>query len=198
MKFSTLPRLHRKFASFAAVLLIVPIGVACGSDVPETVAETPAEEPTSSEDTAADATSETIVDVAVANGSFDTLVTAVQAADLVETLSSEGPYTVFAPTDEAFAALPEGVLDQLLLPENKDTLTQILTYHVISAEVPSSAVETGAVPSVAGEELNVVADESGVTVNDATVVAADVMASNGIIHVIDAVLLPPSLDLSSL
>ena len=95
-------------------------------------------------------------------------------------------------------ALPICVLDQLLLPENKDTLTQILTYHIISAEVPSSAVETGAVPSVAGEELNVVADESGVTVNDATVVAADVMASNGIIHVIDAVLLPPSLDLSSL
>ncbi|MEO0409301.1 MAG: fasciclin domain-containing protein, partial [Cyanobacteria bacterium P01_A01_bin.135] len=169
-------------------------------DAPETASAPPAEAPTSSEPVAAapESTSGTIVDVAIANGSFDTLVAAVQAADLAGTLSAEGPYTVFAPTDEAFAALPEGVLNKLLLPENQAALTQILTYHVIPAEVPASAVETGAVASASGEELNIVAGESGVTVNDATVVATDVMASNGIIHVIDTVLLPPSLDLAAL
>ena len=203
MKFSILSQRFSRLAGFAAVLLIVPVGIACTSEAPEAVSDPAAEtspEPTESEETAAapDAASDTIVDVAIANGSFETLVAAVQAADLAETLSAEGPYTVFAPTAEAFAALPEGVLDTLLLPENKATLVQILTYHVVPAEVPSSAVETGAVESVAGEELNLVVDGSGVTVNDATVVTADVMASNGVIHVIDSVLLPPSLDLSAL
>ncbi|MGF1515931.1 MAG: fasciclin domain-containing protein [Elainellaceae cyanobacterium] len=201
MKFSILSQPYSKLVGLASTLLILPFAVACNSETPETVSETPAEAPASSEEETAatpEAEPATIVDVAAANGSFNTLVSAVEAADLAGTLSSEGPYTVFAPTDEAFAALPEGVLDSLLLPENEEALTQILTYHVIAAEVPSSAVETGAVASVAGEELNIVADESGVTVNDATVVATDVMASNGIIHVIDAVLLPPSLDLTSL
>ncbi|MDB9527138.1 fasciclin domain-containing protein [Oscillatoria sp. CS-180] len=200
MKLSILFQRFSRLAGFAAVLLIVPVAVACTGEAPEAASDTTAEtapEPTESEETAA-AASDTIVDVAVANGSFDTLVAAVQAADLAGTLSAEGPYTVFAPTDDAFAALPEGVLDALLLPENKDTLTQILAYHVVPAEVPASAVETGAVASVAGEDLNLVADGSGVMVNDATVITADVMASNGIIHVIDSVLLPPSLDLSAL
>ncbi|MEB3212224.1 MAG: fasciclin domain-containing protein [Leptolyngbyaceae bacterium] len=138
------------------------------------------------------------MDVAIANGSFETLVAAVQSAGLAETLSSDGPFTVFAPTDEAFAALPEGVLDALLLPENQEILTQILTYHVLSGEVPSSDVATGTVETVAGEDLEIVADESGVTVGSATVVMPDVEASNGVIHVIDTVLLPPSLDLSTL
>ncbi|MEM6838409.1 MAG: fasciclin domain-containing protein [Cyanobacteria bacterium P01_C01_bin.120] len=203
MKFSILFQRFSRLAGFAAVLLVVPVAVACTSEAPDAASETTAEtasEPTDGEETAAapDAASGTIVDVAVANGSFETLVAAVQAADLAGTLSAEGPYTVFAPTDDAFAALPEGVLDALLLPENKDTLTQILAYHVVPAEVPASAVETGAVASVAGEDLNLVADGSGVMVNEATVVTADVMASNGVIHVIDSVLLPPSLDLSAL
>ncbi|MDG1392121.1 fasciclin domain-containing protein [Ilumatobacter sp.] len=140
----------------------------------------------------------TIVDVAVEAGSFNTLVAAVTAADLAETLSGEGPFTVFAPTDEAFAALPAGLVDALLLPENKDALVAVLTYHVLGAEVPSSDVATGAVATLQGEEIELVASDDGVTVNGANVIAVDVEASNGVIHVIDAVLVPPSIDPSTL
>ena len=140
----------------------------------------------------------TIVDVAVEAGSFNTLVAAVTAADLAETLSGEGPFTVFAPTDEAFAALPAGLVDALLLPENKDALVAILTYHVLGAEVPSSDVTTGPVATLEGEDIDLVVSADGVTVNGADVVAVDVEASNGVIHVIDAVLVPPSIDPSTL
>ena len=140
----------------------------------------------------------TIVDVAVEAGSFNTLVAAVTAADLAETLSGEGPFTVFAPTDEAFAALPAGLVDALLLPENKDALVAVLTYHVLGAEVPSSDGATGAVATLQGEEIELVASDDGVTVNGANVIAVDVEASNGVIHVIDAVLVPPSIDPSTL
>ena len=104
----------------------------------------------------------------------------------------------FAPTDEAFEALPEGVLEQLLLPENQEALTSILTYHVVPGEVPASEIESGPVPTAEGGEVDVTADGGTVTVNGATVVEPDVMASNGVIHVIDQVLLPPTLDLSTL
>lgn len=134
-----------------------------------------------------------IVGVAVENGSFKTLVAAVQAAGLVETLSGEGPFTVFAPTDAAFAALPAGTVESLLKPENKDTLINILTYHVVAGNVPSSAVSTGKVKAVNGAELSIVAGASGVQVNGANVVIADVFASNGVIHVVDKVILPPSM-----
>ena len=140
----------------------------------------------------------TIVDVAVEAGSFNTLVAAVTAADLAETLSGEGPFTVFAPTDEAFAALPAGLVDALLLPENKDALVAVLTYHVLGAEVPSSDVATGSVETLQGEEIELVDSDDGVTVNGANVIAVDVEASNGVIHVIDAVLVPPSIDPSTL
>ncbi len=133
----------------------------------------------------------TIVDVAAENGSFDTLVQAVQAAGLVDTLSSEGPFTVFAPTDEAFANLPDGALDALLLPENQDLLTEILTYHVVPDAVMSEDLAPGAVPSLNGD-LAVNVTPEGVSVNDASVIQPDVEASNGIIHVIDQVLIPPS------
>lgn len=137
----------------------------------------------------------TIVDVAVGAGTFNTLVAAVTAADLAETLSAEGPYTVFAPTDDAFAALPEGLVDALLLPENKDALVAILTYHVLGAEVPSSDVAAGDVETVQGESITLaVGDDGSVMVNDATVIAVDVEADNGVIHVIDSVLVPPSID----
>ncbi|PZO54855.1 MAG: fasciclin [Phormidesmis priestleyi] len=183
--------------------MILPVAVACGgqsTDVAiDPAADTTAEMPaTEAPATDSAAMGETIVDVAAANGSFNTLVAAVQSAGLAETLSSEGPYTVFAPTDDAFAALPAGTLDKLLLPENQEVLAQILSYHVVSGEVPSSDVETGMVETVEGSDLDVVANESGVTVNDAKVVQPDVVASNGVIHVIDSVLLPPSLDLSTL
>jgi uncharacterized surface protein with fasciclin (FAS1) repeats len=141
----------------------------------------------------------TIVDVAVGAGTFNTLVAAVTAADLAETLSGEGPFTVFAPTDEAFAALPEGLVDALLLPENKDTLVAILTYHVLGAEVPSSDVASGDVETLEGESITItVGDDGSVMVNDATVTAVDVEASNGVIHVIDGVLVPPSIDVTTL
>ncbi len=139
----------------------------------------------------------TIVDVAVANGSFDTLVAAVTAADLVETLSSPGPFTVFAPTDDAFAALPAGLVDALLLPENKATLAKILTYHVVSGEVMAADVTDGDVATVEGQTV-ALSTADGVTVNGANVIIADVPASNGVIHAIDAVLLPPDVDAAAL
>lgn len=142
--------------------------------------------------------SKTIVATAIANDSFDTLVVAVQAAGLVDTLNAAGPYTVFAPTDEAFLALPAGVLDKLLQPENKEVLAKILTYHVIAGNVPASAVQTGPAPSVEGANLNLTASGGKVTVNGTDVVQADVVTSNGVIHVIDTVLLPPDVDLSKL
>jgi uncharacterized surface protein with fasciclin (FAS1) repeats len=139
----------------------------------------------------------TIVDVAVGAGNFSTLVAAVTAADLVETLSGTGPFTVFAPTDEAFAALPAGVLDALLLPENKAVLAQILTYHVVPGTVMAADVTDGEVATVEGQNITL-STASGVTVNGATVVATDVLASNGVIHAIDAVILPPGVDVAKL
>ncbi len=134
-----------------------------------------------------------IVDVAVANGSFTTLVAAVQAADLVDTLRGDGPFTVFAPTDEAFAALPDGTLDSLLLPENKDQLTQILTYHVLAGKVMAGDIAGKQLEAdtVANIKLPIDATD-GVVVGGANVVTADVAASNGVIHVVDAVILPPT------
>ena len=139
----------------------------------------------------------TIVEVAASNPDFETLVAAVTAAGLAETLSGEGPFTVFAPTDEAFDALPEGVLDALLLPENKDALTSILTYHVVSGEVMAADVTAGDVPTVEGSTIAITTD-GGVKVNEANVTATDVDASNGVIHVIDAVLVPPTVDVAAL
>ncbi|WP_029063767.1 fasciclin domain-containing protein [Labrenzia sp. DG1229] len=134
-----------------------------------------------------------IVDTAVGAGSFNTLVDAVQAAGLVETLKGEGPFTVFAPTDEAFAALPEGTVENLLKPENKDQLVAILTYHVVPGKVMSSDIagKKAEVASVQGDKISVDATD-GVKVDGAKVVTADIETSNGVIHVIDAVILPKS------
>jgi len=132
-----------------------------------------------------------IVDTAVAAGSFTTLVAAVQAAGLVETLKGEGPFTVFAPTDAAFAALPAGTVEDLLKPENKDKLAAILTYHVVSGKVMSTDLTEGMkAASVQGGELTITLD-GGAKVNGATVSTADIEATNGVIHVIDSVILPP-------
>lgn len=135
----------------------------------------------------------TIADVAKDAGTFNTLLAAADAADLSSVLSdpAAGPFTVFAPTDEAFAALPKPVLDYLLKPENKDLLTRVLSYHLVSGKVLAADVKTGAVASVESGDLNLVAGEDGkVTVNGANVVTADIEASNGVIHVIDKVLVP--------
>ena len=132
-----------------------------------------------------------IVDTAVSAGQFNTLVAAVEAAGLVTTLKGDGPFTVFAPTDEAFAALPEGTVENLLKPENKDQLIAVLTYHVVPGKIMSSDIAGTAtmVESVQGSELDVNATD-GVTVDGATVVTADIETDNGVIHVIDRVVLP--------
>lgn len=133
-----------------------------------------------------------IVAIASEGETFKTLVKALQAAELVETLQGEGPFTVFAPTDEAFAALPEGTLEDLLKPENKAKLAEVLTYHVVAGKAISTELKDGEVETVQGSKVMVKVAEGKVTVNDATVVTADVEASNGVIHVIDKVILPPA------
>lgn len=135
-----------------------------------------------------------IVDTAVSAGSFNTLVAAVKAAGLVNTLKGEGPFTVFAPTDEAFAKLPAGTLESLLKPENKGKLAAILTYHVVPGKVMSGDIagKSLKVATVQGSKVSVDA-MSGVKIDKANVVKADVITSNGVIHVIDAVILPPSM-----
>lgn len=137
--------------------------------------------------------SNTIVDVASSSQSFNTLVQAAQAAGLVNTLSGEGPYTVFAPTDEAFNQLPDGALDYLLQPENQDLLQQVLTYHVVPGEVTANEITSGPVEAVGGGLAVRVTDDGRVIVNNASVVNADIQASNGVIHAVNRVLLPETL-----
>ncbi len=193
-----------RLAAVAAVAGLVVLS-ACGSDsndadeaaeTTEAPVATEGEDMTETTDDMADEPG-TIVDVAVAAGSFETLVAAVTAADLVETLSGEGPFTVFAPTDDAFAALPEGLVDCLLLEENVDALTAILTYHVVAGEVMSTDLTDGPVATVQGEDIAVDVTDGVVLNETVTVAAADVDASNGVIHVIDGVLVPPSIDVAA-
>jgi len=133
-----------------------------------------------------------IVDTAVEAGQFETLAAALGAAGLVDTLKGKGPFTVFAPTDDAFAKLPEGTVDNLLKPENKDQLTAILTYHVVPGSVMAAdVVKLSEAETVNGKKVNIKTEGDSVMINDAKVVSADVAASNGVIHVIDAVILPP-------
>ena len=141
----------------------------------------------------AHAAEQDIVDTAVSAGQFETLAAALNAAGLVETLKGPGPFTVFAPTDEAFAKLPAGTVENLLKPENKDQLTAILTYHVVPGEVMAAdVVKLKEAKTVNGKMLGVKANADGVMVNDAKVTATDIEASNGVIHVIDTVILPPN------
>ena len=141
---------------------------------------------------AADQKAKDIVDVAVGAGSFKTLVAAVKAADLVGTLKGDGPFTVFAPTDKAFSKLPKGTLESLLKPENKKKLQDILTYHVVAAKVPASKVKAGKVAMVNKKHAKISIKNGKVMIDKANVVKTDVMASNGVIHVIDQVILPPT------
>jgi uncharacterized surface protein with fasciclin (FAS1) repeats len=178
--------MKKRIAAVAAASMLVL--AACGSD--DSTSDTTAAPST----TVAEAG--TIVEVASANDDFSTLVQAVTAADLATTLSGDGPFTVFAPTNAAFAALPAGLLEKLLLPENKDVLVAILTYHVVAGEVMAADVTAGDVASVQGENITVTTD-GGVKVNTANVVTTNVDASNGVIHVIDAVIVPPSIDVAA-
>ncbi|NNF01907.1 MAG: fasciclin domain-containing protein [Bacteroidia bacterium] len=135
-----------------------------------------------------------IVDLAVSDGQLSTLVAALKAADLTEVLDGQGPFTVFAPTDAAFAALPEGTIDELLKPENKDKLVKILTYHVIPGRVESTDLKDGqTVASVEGSNIMVETNSKVVKINDALVVKADQRATNGVIHFIDRVIIPPNI-----
>jgi len=132
-----------------------------------------------------------IVDTAVANGNFTTLAAALEAGGLIETLKSDGPYTVFAPTDEAFAKLPDGTVEMLLLPENKDKLVAILTYHVVPGKVSAAeVVKLDSAPTANGADLAIIVRDDSVFVNDSRVVMTDIYASNGVIHVVDTVILP--------
>ena len=159
-------------ASKAAVVLTV-IGLAIGS-------------------TFARATNQDIVDTAISAGQFKTLAAALQAADLVGTLKGAGPFTVFAPTDAAFAKLPAGTVESLLKPENKEKLTAILTYHVVPGAVKAEQVtKLDEAKTVNGAMVKVSTEDGKVMINNATVVKADIGASNGVIHVIDKVILPP-------
>ena len=178
--------------TLAALAAVSVLGLsACGADSTAEDTTTTVAESTMTEEPG------TIVEVASASEDFKTLVAAVTAAGLGETLSGEGPFTVFAPTDAAFAALPAGILDKLLLPENKETLTKILTYHVLGSKVMAADVKAGKVATVEGSEITIDTMD-GVKVDDATVTATDVAASNGVIHVIDKVIIPASVDVSKL
>ena len=173
--------------AFAAALLFA----ACSSDGDDesaTTTEAPTETTAAPDDAAAEAN---IVETAVAAGDFTTLVTAVEAADLAGTLSGEGPYTVFAPTDAAFEALPAGTLDDLLA--DPEALANVLTYHVVDGDVMAADLSDGMeVEALNGETLTITIDGDTVKVNDATVTTADIVTSNGVIHVIDTVLVPAS------
>ena len=134
-----------------------------------------------------------IVDTAVAAGSFNTLAKALQSAGLVDTLKGKGPFTVFAPTDEAFAKLPAGTVETLLKPENKAKLTRLLTYHVVSGNVTAAQVtKMTSAKAVSGDAIAIKAGDGSVMVNDAKVTQADIAATNGVIHVIDTVIMPPA------
>jgi uncharacterized surface protein with fasciclin (FAS1) repeats len=184
--------MKKSLIALVAVSALFLTGCAAAAEEPDT-------QPSATEEMTQEtpATMGDIVAVASETSDFSTLVAAVTAADLVTTLQGTGPFTVFAPTNEAFAALPAGVLDALLKPENVGVLTQILTYHVVSGAVLAADVVAGDVTTVEGQSL-VLATDAGVTVNGVPVATADVMASNGVIHVIGTVLLPPGLDVSTL
>ena len=132
-----------------------------------------------------------IVDTAVAAAQFNTLAAALDAAGLIDTLKGDGPFTVFAPTDEAFAKLPEGTVESLLQPENRDKLVAILTYHVVPGKVlAKDVVDLDAATTVNGSDISIAVDGGSVRIDNATVVATDIAASNGVIHVIDSVIMP--------
>ena len=173
-------------ASFSAFLLL-----SCNSEANKTTEMTPVDTVKKEEVAAAPAAPKNIVDVAIGSPDHTTLVAALTAAGLVETLKGAGPFTVFAPTNAAFSALPAGTVDGLLKPENKEKLTKILTYHVVAGAIKAADLKDGQkVKTLQGEELTVSIKAGKVMINGANVTAADLIGSNGVVHVIDAVLMP--------
>ncbi len=192
-------KLNMKLAALPLAGVMALGLVACGDDkddAAKTTTTKASEITTTTKMAATDEMSKDIVDTAVAAGSFETLAAALGAADLVDTLKGEGPFTVFAPTDDAFAALPEGTVETLLKPENKATLAGILTYHVVGGKVMAADLKDGqVVKTVQGESLTVKIADGKVSLTDAkggvsNVTTADVAASNGVIHIIDTVVMP--------
>ncbi len=164
-----------------------PLNSRCAGGASSAVTAAPADKTASME------SSKNIVEIASENGSFKTLTAALKAADLITVLEGAGPFTVFAPTDDAFAALPKGTVETLLKPENKSKLVKILTYHVLPQKAVSSGLTSTDVATVEGSNVKIKVGDSGVMVNDAKVAKADIMAKNGVIHVIDKVILPPGI-----
>lgn len=186
-----------KFLAAVAGFSLIATTAACAgpnsdsATVDETPSATAPEGQVGEDPMAAGSTAATVDQVVSEDDSFSTLNAAIQAAGLEATLSGTGPYTVFAPTNEAFEALPAGTVEQLLLPENKAALQQLLSYHVVPGNVTSADITPGEVETVEGSPVTIAVDGSDVTVGEATVVEADILASNGVVHAIDRVLLPP-------
>jgi transforming growth factor-beta-induced protein len=184
---------RKEMKAFRLPSLIIMLALVLAACAPAAPAE-PTEAPMPTEvPTPVEEVSNTIVDIAAGNPDFSTLVAAVSAAGLVEALSGEGPFTVFAPTNEAFAKLPAGTLESLLLPENKQALTDILLYHVVSGSVlAADVVKLSEAETLLGKNVAIKVDMDNVMINEATIVATDIIADNGVIHVIDSVILPPA------
>ena len=186
-------RIRMSTLSSVSMIALLLAGTASAGSAPKATTSTAAETATTQEKTmqATAANTMDIVDTAVKAGSFKTLVAAVQAAGLVETLKGKGPFTVFAPTDEAFAKLPKGTVESLLLPENKAKLVDILTYHVVPGQVMAAdVVKLTSAKTVEGQSVAIVVKDGKVRVDGANVVQTDIVTSNGVIHVIDSVILP--------
>jgi uncharacterized surface protein with fasciclin (FAS1) repeats len=182
----------RVLAAGLAIACALTLGACSSSDDSSSASDTPA---TTAASTTSTPAGRTIVDVASGNKDFSTLVSAVKAAGLAETLSGTGPFTLFAPTNEAFEKLPAGTVDSLLKPESKQKLAEILTYHAVVGEVMAADVTPGKVKTANGAEFTVAVADGNVTITDASgntanVVQTDITADNGVIHVIDAVLMP--------
>jgi len=207
----------KKFAGFAAGLMIFPVIAACTpqetAQAPPTTTEPtprattlpptqptpgvttpPATSPAPAPDAGAQADGNHVVDVVAANNSLSTLASLIDETDANAILETEGPYTVFAPSDQAFAALPAQTRQRLLQPENRETLARILFYHVVPGELTADQLPSGTVKTVEGANVNIQADQTGnqVRVNDATVVQPNIPASNGVVHIVDRVILPPN------
>ncbi len=187
-----------KVLPIAALALAAGLALAGCSSSSDSTAASASPTMAASEAAAAPAAAGDIIDIASTTKGFSTLAAAVTAAGLVDTLKGTGPFTVFAPTDAAFAALPAGILDALLLPENRDALIKILKYHVVAGAVMSGDITDGQVATLEGQKVTLSTDNGNYYVEAGTVVQADVVGSNGVIHAIDVVLLPPDVDVAAL
>lgn len=196
--------LSKKFFGMAVALLVLPVLASCGQQVAETPSEAPVSqtspgvttEPNATEPDTSTSTGD-VVSVVQNEPSLSTLASAIAETGLNEELSAGGPYTIFAPTDEAFAALPEDARQELLLPENRELLREVLTYHVVPGQLTADQLASSEIQSLEGTPLTVTVDQASneVQVNNASVTQPDILASNGVIHVVDQIILPPNVSM---